>query len=46
MQKDCVIIVIINMEELRNHGTALTRSFTQPECAKIATLTTTTGKRG
>ena len=36
MPKECAAIVIINMEELKNLGTVLMRSFMLTECAKIA----------
>jgi hypothetical protein len=36
MLKACAVIVIINTEELKNHGTVLMINFTPGECAKTA----------
>ena len=35
MPKVFAIIAIINLEEIKNHGTVLTKSYMQVECAKI-----------
>jgi hypothetical protein len=40
MQKDYVIIVTINMEELKNLGIVITKNCMQLECVKTATLIT------
>lgn len=39
------IIVTISLEEIKNHGTALMKNFTQQECVKTATLITTIARR-
>jgi hypothetical protein len=36
--KECAAIVIINMEELKNHGIVLMINFMLGECAKTAIL--------
>ncbi len=45
MRKDCVTIVIINMEETKNLGIAHMINFTLEECVKTATLTSTIRKK-
>jgi len=37
MQKECVVIAIINMDEPKSLGTALMKNFTPTVCAIIAT---------
>lgn len=44
MPRVCAAIVIIEMEESRNLGVAITRNFMLLECVRIATLTITTEK--
>ena len=44
MPRECAAIAIINMEELKNHGIVLMKSYMQMECAKIATLILITEK--
>jgi hypothetical protein len=38
MLKDYVIIVIINLEEIKNHGNVIMINFMQLECVKIVIL--------
>ena len=45
MQKDYATIVTTNTEEIRNPGNAHMKNSTLLECARIATLTTTTGRK-
>lgn len=45
-QKDSVIIVIINMVELKNLGIVLIRNYMLQECVKIVTLITIIRKNG
>ena len=46
MLRECATIVIINMEEQRNHGIVLMISYMLLECAKIVTLIAITEKKG
>ena len=45
MLRECVTIVITNMEELKNHGIVLMISYMLLECAKIVTLIAITEKK-
>lgn len=45
-QKDYVIIVIINMVELKNLGIVLIRNYMLQECVKIVTSITIIRKNG
>lgn len=44
MQKECAATVITETGGSRNLGAAITRNFMLLACAKIATLTITTGR--
>ena len=46
MPKVCAVTATIETEDLKSLGSAVTKNFTQLECAKIATLTTITAKEG
>lgn len=45
MPRVFAIIVIINMEGLRNLGTAHTKNYTQVECVRIVTSICTTRRK-
>jgi hypothetical protein len=42
MQKECVIIVIIRMVELKNHGSVFMTNYMPMDYARIVTLTNIT----
>lgn len=46
MPRDFATIAIINMEEIKSHGTVLMRNSMLVECVKIATSTCTIRKNG
>ena len=46
MPKECTTTAIIGVEETKNLGSANTKNYMQPDCAKIATSTTTTERKG